>query len=139
MTPVYFGSAINAFGITQLLSAIAKNSPLPQPREAKSRRVEAAEDKFTAFVFKIQANMDPAHRDRIAFARIVSGKYDKGMKMRHVRVKKDMMVNNAITFMAGERKRADEAQAGDIIGLYNHGTFKLVIPLLRGRICNSQG
>jgi peptide chain release factor 3 len=125
MTPVYFGSAINAFGISQLLSAIAKNSPLPQPRVAKTRAVEATEDKFSAFVFKIQANMDPAHRDRIAFARIVSGKYDKGMKMRHVRIKKDMMVNNAITFMAGERKRADEAQAGDIIGLYNHGTIQI--------------
>jgi peptide chain release factor 3 len=125
MTPVFFGSAINSFGITQLLSAIAKDSPLPQPRQSQSREVIADEDNFSAFVFKIQANMDPSHRDRIAFARIVSGEYNKGMKMYQVRSKKSVMVNNALTFMAGERKRADVAKAGDIIGLYNHGTIQI--------------
>ncbi|MDF1653601.1 MAG: peptide chain release factor 3 [Coxiellaceae bacterium] len=125
LTPVYFGSAINNFGVRELLSGFVHNAPDPQPRQTIDREVEADENKFTAFVFKIQANMDPAHRDRVAFARIVSGQYKKGMKMRHVRLGKDVMINNAMTFMAGQREQAELAVAGDILGLHNHGTIQI--------------
>lgn len=125
LTPVYFGSAINNFGVRELLRGFVHSAPGPQAREAQTRVVESNETKFSAFVFKIQANMDPAHRDRVAFARIVSGQYKKGMKMRHVRINKDVMINNALTFMAGQREHADIADAGDIIGLHNHGTIQI--------------
>ena len=139
VTPVFFGSAIHSFGITQLLSAIAKISPAPQSRISASREVIADEKNFSAFVFKIQANMDPAHRDRVAFARIVSGEYTKGMKMYQVRTKKSVLVNNALTFMAGERKRADLAKAGDIIGLYNHGTIQIGDSFSQGEALEFKG
>ncbi|HKK16004.1 MAG TPA: EF-Tu/IF-2/RF-3 family GTPase, partial [Gammaproteobacteria bacterium] len=93
--------------------------------EAVERSVHPDEDQFTGFVFKIQANMDPAHRDRIAFVRICSGTYYKGMKMHHVRLGRDIQVSNALTFMAGQREHADEAWTGDIIGLHNHGTIQV--------------
>jgi len=125
LTPVYFGSALNNFGVRELLDAFVEYAPLPQGRETKSRIVSAEEEKFTGFVFKIQANMDPQHRDRIAFLRICSGKYQHGMKIRHVRLGKDLTIANALTFMAGERDFVDEAFAGDIIGLHNHGTIKI--------------
>ncbi len=125
LTPVYFGSAINNFGVRELLTGFVHNAPDPQPRQSHDREVDAGENKFTAFVFKIQANMDPAHRDRVAFARIVSGQYKKGMKMRHVRLGKDVMINNAMTFMAGQREHAELAEAGDILGLHNHGTIQI--------------
>ncbi len=125
LSPVYFGSAINNFGVRELLSGFVSNAPGPQARQTTDREVDADENKFTAFVFKIQANMDPAHRDRVAFARIVSGQYKKGMKMRHVRLGKDVMINNAMTFMAGQREHAELAQAGDILGLHNHGTIQI--------------
>ncbi|MDF1795850.1 MAG: peptide chain release factor 3 [Coxiellaceae bacterium] len=125
LTPVYFGSAINNFGVRELLSGFVHNAPDPQPRQTIDREVDADESKFTAFVFKIQANMDPAHRDRVAFARVVSGQYKKGMKMRHVRLGKDVMINNAMTFMAGQREHAELAEAGDILGLHNHGTIQI--------------
>ena len=123
-TPVFFGSAINNFGVLELLDAFADFAPRPKPRQALERLVEAEDDKFTGFVFKIQANMDPAHRDRIAFLRICSGKYDKGMKIFHVRTGKQVQIANAITFQADSRKNVEEAYAGDIIGLYNHGTIQ---------------
>ncbi len=125
LTPVFFGSALNNFGVRELLDAFAAYAPLPQARKTHTRSVEAAEEKFTGFVFKIQANMDPNHRDRIAFLRICSGKYQQGMKMRHVRLGKDIQIANALTFMAGERDRVVEAYAGDIIGLHNHGTIQI--------------
>jgi peptide chain release factor 3 len=125
LSPVYFGSAINNFGVRELLKGFTTEAPPPQSRDAATREVMADEPKFAAFVFKIQANMDPKHRDRIAFARIVSGKYEKAMKMYHVRQEKNMMVNNAHTFMAGSREHADNALAGDIIGLHNHGTIQI--------------
>jgi peptide chain release factor 3 len=106
LTPVYFGSAINNFGVQILLDGFVEYAPCPQIRESMQREVKPDEEKFTGFVFKIQANMDPAHRDRIAFMRVTSGKYRRGMKMRHVRLDRDMMVNNALTFMAGERSTA---------------------------------
>jgi len=125
LTPVFFGSALNNFGVRELLDAFAKYAPSPGKRKAVTRLVEPAEEKFSGFVFKIQANMDPLHRDRIAFLRICSGKYSQGMKMRHVRVAKDVQISNALTFMAGDRDRVVEAYPGDIIGLHNHGTIQI--------------
>ncbi len=125
LTPVFFGSAINNFGVKELLDAFVEYAPTPIPRETVQRVVDSSEGKFTGFVFKIQANMDPAHRDRIAFLRVCSGSYKKGMKMRHVRIGKTVQVSNAITFQADERKHVDEAWPGDIIGLHNHGTIKI--------------
>lgn len=125
LTPVFFGSAINNFGILELLDAFAEYAPAPQPRQAEQRQVLPAEDKFSGFVFKVQANMDPAHRDRVAFLRICSGKFDKGMKLHHVRTGKSVQVSNAITFQADSRKNTEEAYPGDIIGLHNHGTIQV--------------
>ncbi len=125
LTPVFFGSAINNFGILELLDAFAEYAPAPQARQAEQRSVSPAEDKFSGFVFKVQANMDPAHRDRVAFLRICSGKFDKGMKLYHVRTGKSVQVSNAITFQADSRKNTEEAHTGDIIGLHNHGTIQV--------------
>jgi len=124
-TPVFFGSAINNFGVEELLDAFAEYAPPPRPRNALQREVEPAEQRFTGFVFKIQANMDPAHRDRIAFLRVCSGSYTRGMKMYHARIGKGVQVANAITFQADERRRVEEAWPGDIIGLHNHGTIQI--------------
>jgi peptide chain release factor 3 len=124
-TPVFFGSAISNFGVEELLSAFTTHAPGPMPRAARERVVQPLEEKLTGFVFKIQANMDPGHRDRIAFMRLCSGKYDRGMRMYHVRLGKETRASDALTFMAGERSAADEAFAGDIIGLHNHGTINI--------------
>ena len=124
-TPVFFGSAINNFGILELLDAFADYAPPPKAREAEQRTVAPDEEKFTGFVFKVQANMDPSHRDRVAFLRLCSGKFDKGMKINHVRLGKNIQVGNAITFQAASRKNIDEAYSGDIIGLHNHGTIQV--------------
>ena len=125
MTPVYFGSAINNFGIQALLDDFVLYAPGPLPRQAVERTVKPAESAFTGFVFKIQANMDPKHRDRIAFLRICSGEFTKGMKLSHLRIAKDIQISNALTFMAGERTHTETAFAGDIIGLHNHGTIRI--------------
>ena len=124
-TPVFFGSAVNNFGVQSLLDAVVDYSPAPAAHPAVSRRVEAAEPKFSGFVFKIQANMDPKHRDRIAFLRVCSGRFDRGMKVKQVATGKTLSINNAITFMARDRSTADEAYSGDIIGIPNHGTIRL--------------
>ncbi len=124
-TPVYFGSAINNFGVQSMLDALCELSPPPLARQTESRVVEPEEAKFTGFVFKIQANMDPRHRDRIAFVRVCSGKFDRGMKLLHVSAGKTVAINNAITFMAQDRNTTEEAYAGDIIGVPNHGTIRL--------------
>ena len=124
-TPVFFGSAINNFGVEELLDAFSEYAPAPRPRATEQRTVEPGEPRFTGFVFKIQANMDPAHRDRVAFLRVCSGSYRKGMKMKHVRIGKTVQVANAITFQADERAHVDEAWPGDIIGLHNHGTIQI--------------
>ena len=125
MTPVYFGSAINNFGIKELLDDFASYAPAPLPRQTQTRQVKPEEEPFTGFVFKIQANMDPKHRDRIAFMRICSGKFKKGMKLRHLRLQKDVQIATALTFMAGDRSHAEMALPGDIIGLHNHGTIRI--------------
>jgi peptide chain release factor 3 len=125
LTPVFFGSAINNFGVRELLDAFAEYAPAPQGRDATSRIVEAAEENFSGFVFKIQANMDPAHRDRIAFMRVCSGVYKQGMKMHQVSLGREVKINQALTFMASDRENVAEAFPGDIIGLYNHGTIQI--------------
>ena len=125
LSPVFFGSAVNNFGVQELLDSFVENAPGPHPREADTRVVQAQEEAFSGFVFKIQANMDPNHRDRIAFVRIVSGCYKPGMKLFHVRIGREVTISNAITFMARDRTMVDEAYAGDIIGLHNHGTMRI--------------
>ena len=125
LTPVYFGTALRNFGVNQMLDGFVDFAPAPLPRATNSEVVDSKSDEFTGFVFKIQANMDPKHRDRIAFMRVCSGQYFQGMKMRHVRIGKDVRVSDAVTFLAGERSAADEAFPGDIIGLHNHGTIQI--------------
>jgi len=125
LTPVFFGSAINNFGMAELLDAFNEFAPPPTARPTRSRNVSPSEDKLTGFVFKIQANMDKQHRDRIAFMRICSGKYSRGMKVRHVRIGKDMKIPDALTFFAADRGHVDEAFTGDIIGIHNHGTIRI--------------
>ncbi|MBO8087857.1 MAG: peptide chain release factor 3, partial [Marichromatium sp.] len=124
-TPVFFGSAVNNFGVQEMLDAFVELAPAPVPRETTTRMVDPLEKDFSGFVFKIQANMDPAHRDRIAFLRICSGRFERGMKMRHHRIGKDINVPNATIFMAQDRSHVEEAYAGDIIGIHNHGTIKI--------------
>jgi peptide chain release factor 3 len=124
-TPVFFGSALANFGVRELLDEFVRHAPAPLPRASESRTVEPVEDKLSGFVFKIQANMDPGHRDRIAFMRICSGEYRRGMRVRHVRAGKDLKLPDAITFMAADRQHAETAYAGDIIGVHNHGTINI--------------
>lgn len=125
LTPVFFGTALGNFGVDCMLDGLTEWAPTPLSRTADSREVKADEEKLSGFIFKIQANMDPKHRDRIAFMRLVSGEYKKGMKMRHVRIGRDVQISDAVTFMAGERDIATEAVAGDIIGIHNHGTIRI--------------
>ena len=124
-TPVFFGSAISNFGVEELLSSFVTHAPGPLPRTCRERSVVASEPKLSGFVFKIQANMDPGHRDRIAFMRLCSGRYQRGMRIRHMRLDKEVRVADALTFMAADRSQAEEAFAGDIIGLHNHGTINI--------------
>jgi len=139
LTPVYFGSAINNFGVKALLDSFCEFAPAPQMRSTIDRDIEPKEPKFSGFVFKIQANMDPAHRDRIAFLRVCSGKYSKNMKMRHVRIARDVQIANAMTFMAGEREHTEEAYPGDIIGLHNHGTIQIGDTFTQGEVLKFTG
>jgi peptide chain release factor 3 len=124
-TPVFFGSAISNFGVEELLRSFTEHAPAPLPRQARERTVEPDEAKLTGFVFKIQANMDPGHRDRIAFMRVCSGHYERGMRFYHPRLGKEVRIADALTFMAGDRSATEEAWAGDIIGLHNHGTINI--------------
>lgn len=125
MTPVFFGTALANFGIREMLDYFVDWAPAPISRETNSRTVQPDEEKFSGFIFKIQANMDPKHRDRIAFMRICSGTYSKGMKMKHSRLGKDIKVADAVTFLAGDRSHVEEAISGEIIGLHNHGTIQI--------------
>ena len=124
-TPVLFGTALGNFAVDHVLDAFIEWSPEPKAHPTHERAVESTEEGFSGFVFKIQANMDPKHRDRIAFMRICSGKYEKGMKMNHVRTGKEVRISDALTFLAGEREQLEEAWPGDIIGLHNHGTIQI--------------
>lgn len=125
LTPVFFGTALGNFGVDHMLDGLTQWAPAPKPRQTNVGEVTAKDNKFSGFIFKIQANMDPKHRDRIAFMRVVSGEYTKGMKMHHVRLGKDVSISDAVTFMAGDRSAAERAIAGDIIGLHNHGTIQI--------------
>jgi peptide chain release factor 3 len=124
-TPVFFGSAINNFGVRELLDTFVEIAPGPQPRAAVTRTVTPDEPAFSGFVFKIQANMDPAHRDRIAFLRVCSGRFVRGMRVRHHRIGKEIQIANPIIFMAQDRAFVEEAWPGDIIGIHNHGTIRI--------------
>ncbi|MBQ62089.1 MAG: peptide chain release factor 3 [Gammaproteobacteria bacterium] len=125
LTPVYFGTALKNIGVMEMLDGFVDYAPPPLPRETSNELIDPRSEEFSGFVFKIQANMDLKHRDRVAFMRVCSGKYEQGMKMRHVRTGKDIRVSDAVTFLAGERAQAQEAWSGDIIGLHNHGTIQI--------------
>jgi len=124
-SPVFFGSAVNNFGVQPLLDFFVEHAPAPKARATTTREVAAEEDKLTGFVFKIQANMDPLHRDRVAFMRICSGRFDGGMKAFHVRSGKEVKLANALTFMASDREIVTTAYPGDVIGIHNHGTISI--------------
>jgi peptide chain release factor 3 len=132
LTPVYFGSALKDFGVEQILRALADFAPPPQLQPADPQPVDPADDRVTGFVFKVQANMDPNHRDRIAFVRLVSGRFRRGMKLKQVRNGKPIAVSNPIFFFAQERELAEEAFPGDIIGVPNHGTLRVGDTLVEG-------
>ncbi|GHF27015.1 peptide chain release factor 3 [Kordiimonas sediminis] len=139
MTPVFFGSAINNFGVQEILRGIGQFAPKPRVGKALERSVAPNEEKMSALVFKIQANMDPKHRDRIAFVRIVSGRFKKGAKLKHVRSGKIMAVHNAQLFLAQDREIAEEAFAGDIIGIPNHGNLRIGDTLTEGETLRFTG
>jgi peptide chain release factor 3 len=132
LTPVFFGSALRNFGVGDLLEGLGRHAPPPRAQDSNVRRIEAAEPKMTAFVFKIQANMDPNHRDRIAFARLCSGKLARGMKAKLVRTGKPMPLSAPQFFFAQDRSVADEAFAGDVVGIPNHGTLRIGDTLTEG-------
>ena len=145
-SPVFFGSGINNFGVQEILQALIDWAPPPQARiastgqgDGKTRMVQPVEALFSGFVFKIQANMDPRHRDRIAFFRICSGRYASGMKVRHVRGARDMKLANALTFMANERILKEDGVAGDIIGIHNHGQLQIGDTLTEGEALGFKG
>ncbi|MBL6933091.1 MAG: peptide chain release factor 3 [Rhodospirillales bacterium] len=125
LTPVYFGSAINNFGVRELLHGVSQMAPPPRAQPTAQREVQPTENKVTGFVFKIQANMDPKHRDRIAFVRVCSGHFKRGMKLKHTRSGKIMNVHNPVLFLAQDRELAEEAWPGDIIGIPNHGQLRI--------------
>jgi peptide chain release factor 3 len=139
LTPVYFGSALRNFGVGDLLQGLGRFAPPPRAQDSNLRKVEASEPRMTAFVFKIQANMDPNHRDRIAFARLCSGKLTRGMKARLVRTGKNMSLSSPQFFFAQDRALADEAFAGDVVGIPNHGTLRIGDTLSEGEDINFVG
>jgi peptide chain release factor 3 len=139
MTPVFFGSAINNFGVRMLLEGIAEFAPSPRPQKAVERVVDPGENKVTGFVFKIQANMDPKHHDRVAFVRLCSGHFERGMKLSHVRSGATLKAHNPLLFLAQDRELAEEAWAGDIIGLPNHGKLRIGDALTEGEVLHFTG
>jgi len=139
LTPVYFGSALKAFGVRDLINALGELAPPPRAQVADTRTVEATDPKMTAFVFKIQANMDPNHRDRIAFVRVCSGKLERGMKARLARTGKPMSLSAPQFFFASQRQIADTAYAGDVVGIPNHGTLRIGDTLTEGEALVFQG
>jgi peptide chain release factor 3 len=138
-TPVFFGSAINNFGVREILNALLDWSPAPIERDATARVVAPAEQAFSGFVFKIQANMDANHRDRIAFLRVCSGHFERGMKIKHLRIGREIRVSNVVTFMAASREQVEEAYAGDIIGLPNHGNMQIGDSFSEGELLQYTG
>jgi peptide chain release factor 3 len=138
-TPVFFGSAINNFGVREILNALLDWAPAPIERDATARNVTPTEQAFSGFVFKIQANMDANHRDRIAFLRVCSGHFERGMKIKHLRINREIRVSNVVTFMAASREQVEEAYAGDIIGLPNHGNMQIGDSFSEGEVLQFTG
>ncbi|MFA6488974.1 MAG: peptide chain release factor 3, partial [Sideroxydans sp.] len=138
-TPVFFGSAINNFGVREILNALLDWAPAPIERDATVRAVQPNEQPFSGFVFKIQANMDANHRDRIAFLRVCSGHFERGMKVKHLRIGKEIRVSSVVTFMANSREQVEEAYAGDIIGLPNHGNMQIGDSFSEGELLQYTG
>ena len=139
LTPIWFGSAINSFGVKELMEGIANYGPEPQIQTAQPRNIAPEEKKVTGFVFKVQANMDPKHRDRVAFVRLASGHFHRGQKLTHVRSKKLMTISNPVLFLASDRELAEEAWAGDIIGIPNHGQLRIGETLTEGEAIRVTG
>ncbi|RDC74424.1 peptide chain release factor 3 [Rhodovulum sp. 12E13] len=139
LTPIWFGSAINSFGVKELMDGVAAYAPEPQPQSATPRQIAPEEGKVSGFVFKVQANMDPRHRDRVAFVRLASGHFTRGMKLTHVRTKKPMTVSAPVLFLASDRELAEEAWAGDIMGIPNHGQLRIGDTLTEGEALKVTG
>ncbi|HEY8944744.1 MAG TPA: peptide chain release factor 3, partial [Polyangiaceae bacterium] len=139
LTPVYFGSAISSFGVRELLLGLGAYAPAPRPQKTKQRVIQPAEESVTGFVFKVQANMDPKHRDRIAFLRLCSGHFRRGMKLLHPRSGSMLSVHNPVLFLAQDRELAEEAVAGDIIGIPNHGKLAIGDALTEGEALEFTG
>ena len=139
MTPIWFGSAINSFGVRELMDGIGQYGPVPQIQSAEPRQIAPEEKKVAGFVFKVQANMDPKHRDRVAFVRLASGHFKRGMKLTHVRTKKPMAISNPVLFLASDRELAEEAWGGDIIGIPNHGQLRIGDTLTEGETLRVTG
>jgi peptide chain release factor 3 len=139
MTPIWFGSAINSFGVKELMDGMGEQGPVPQSQKAAEREVLPEESTVSGFVFKVQANMDPKHRDRVAFVRLASGHFERGMRLTHVRTKKPMAVTNPVMFLASDRELAEEAWAGDIIGIPNHGQLRIGDALTEGEALRFTG
>ncbi len=138
-TPVLFGSAINNFGIQEVLDTLVEHAPSPGPRESLERLIEPTEPKFSGVVFKVQANMDPAHRDRVAFVRVSSGRFERGMRLKVSRNNKEIRPNNVVSFLSQRRELVDEAFAGDVIGIPNHGILHLGDVLTEGETLHFKG
>ena len=138
-TPMFFGSAINNFGVREVLDALVDLAPPPGRKPALQRTVEPTEPRFSGVVFKIQANMDPAHRDRIAFVRVASGRFERGMRLKVARSGKELRPNTVVTFLSQRRELLEEAYAGDIIGLPNHGVLQLGDTLTEGEVLQFTG
>ncbi len=136
---MFFGTPLGNLGVREMLDEFVEWAPAPLARDTQSRTVAPTEDKFSAFVFKIQANMDPNHRDRIAFLRVCSGSYNRGMKVLHTRLGKEIRVSDAVTFLAGEREQAIEAVSGDILGFHNHGTIQIGDTFTEGEALQFKG
>jgi peptide chain release factor 3 len=139
LSPIWFGSAINSFGVQELMAGIGAFGPPPELHPAEPRAVGAWEDAVTGFVFKVQANMDPKHRDRVAFVRLCSGHFERGMKLNHVRTAKPMAISNPVLFLARDRELAEDAWAGDIIGIPNHGQLRIGDALTEGETLRFTG
>jgi peptide chain release factor 3 len=139
MTPIWFGSAINSFGVKELMDGIGTFGPEPQIQSAQPRNIAPEEKTVSGFVFKVQANMDPKHRDRVAFVRLASGHFERGMKLTHVRSKKQMSISNPVMFLAADRELAEEGWAGDIIGIPNHGQLRIGDTLTEGEAIRVSG
>ncbi len=139
LAPVFFGSAMNNFGVKELLEKFLEIAPVPQSRESDKREITPTEEKFSGFVFKIHANIDPRHRDRIAFLRVCSGKFERNKFYKHVRLNKEYKFPNPVTFMAQAKSTIEEAYAGDVVGLYDTGNFKIGDTLTEGEALMFKG